>query len=211
MKQVLQCLKDGTTELAEVPAPNAGSGQLLIHTTASLVSSGTERMLVEFGKANWLDKARQQPDKVRMVLDKVRTDGLAVTVEAVRSKLDQPLAPGYCNVGRVAELGLGVEGFAVGDRVVSNGKHAELVCVPKNLCARIPDSVSDESAAFTVLAAIGLQGIRLAKPTLGECVAVTGLGLIGLWTVQMLRPQGCRVLRIDLDPGRLILARQFGA
>jgi len=211
MKQVLQCLKDGTTQLAEVPAPSAGSGHLLIHATASLVSAGTERMLVEFGKANWLDKARQQPDKVRMVLDKVRADGLVAAAEAVQSKLDQPLALGYCNVGRVAELGLGVEGFAVGDRVVSNGKHAEMVCVPKNLCARIPDSVSDESAAFTVLAAIGLQGIRLANPTLGECVVVTGLGLIGLLTVQMLRAQGCRVLGVDLDANRLSLARQFGA
>src|SRR5712671_2713030 len=211
MKQVLQCLKDGTTQLAEVPVPSAVPGQLLIHATASLMSSGTERMLVEFGKANWLDKAHQQPDKVRMVLDKVRTEGLGVTVEAVRSKLDQPLAPGYCNVGRVAELGIGVEGFTVGDRVVSNGKHAELVCVPKNLCARIPDSVSDESAAFAVLAAIGLEGIRLANPTLGECVVVTGLGLIGLLTVQMLRAQGCRVLGVDLDANRLSLARQFGA
>jgi predicted dehydrogenase/threonine dehydrogenase-like Zn-dependent dehydrogenase len=211
MKQVLQCLKDGTTQLADVPAPRAVAGQLLIRTTITLVSAGTERMLVEFGKGNWVDKARQQPDKVRMVLDKVRTDGLAVTVGAVRNKLDQPLAPGYCNVGRVAELGAGVEGFVVGDRVVSNGKHAELVCVPKNLCARIPDSVSDESAAFAVLAAIGLQGTRLANPTLGECVVVTGLGLIGLLTVQMLRAQGCRVLGIDLDPGRLSLARQFGA
>jgi predicted dehydrogenase/threonine dehydrogenase-like Zn-dependent dehydrogenase len=211
VKQILQDLREGTPQLAEVPAPSAGSGQLLIHTTASLVSAGTERMLVEFGKANWLDKARQQPDKVRMVLDRVRADGLVATVEAVQSKLDQPLAPGYCNVGRVAELGLGVEGFAVGDRVVSNGKHAEMVCVPKNLCARIPDSVSDESAAFAVLAAIGLQGIRLAKPTLGECVVVTGLGLIGLLTVQMLRAQGCRVLGVDLDANRLSLARQFGA
>src|SRR5439155_13739569 len=211
VKQILQDLREGIPQLAEVPAPSAGSGQLLIHTTASLVSSGTERMLVEFGKANWLDKARQQPDKVRMVLDKVRADGLVAAVEAVQSKLDQPLAPGYCNVGRVVELGLGVEGFAVGNRVVSNGRHAEMVCVPKNLCARIPDSVSDESAAFAVLAAIGLQGIRLANPTLGECVVVTGLGLIGLLTLQMLRAQGCRVLGVDLDPGRLILARQFGA
>src|ERR1700687_2905964 len=105
MKQVLQCLKDGTTQLAEVPAPTAGSGQLLIHTTASLVSAGTERMLVEFGKANWVDKARQQPDKVRMVLDKVRTDGVAATFDAVQSKLAQPLALGYCSVGRVAKVG----------------------------------------------------------------------------------------------------------
>jgi predicted dehydrogenase/threonine dehydrogenase-like Zn-dependent dehydrogenase len=211
MKQVLQCLKDGTTQLAEVPAPSVLSGQLLIRATASLVSAGTERMLVEFGKANWLDKARQQPDKVRMVMDKARTDGVAATFDAVQSKLDQPLALGYCNVGRVAKVGSGVEGFAVGDRVVSNGKHADLVCVPKNLCARIPDSVADEQAAFTVLAAIGLQGLRLANPTLGECVVVTGLGLIGLLTVRMLRTQGCRVLGVDFDPQRLALARQFGA
>ena len=176
-----------------------------------MVSAGTERMLVDFGKANWIDKARQQPDKVRMVLDKVRTDGLVTTIEAVQSKLDQPLALGYCNVGTVSEIGRGVEGFAIGDRVVSNGKHAEVVCVPKNLCAKIPDGVSDEAASFTVLAAIGLQGIRLVNPTMGECVVVTGLGLIGLVTVQMLRAQGCRVLGIDYDPARLALARQFGA
>jgi predicted dehydrogenase len=211
MKQLLQSLKDGTTELADVPAPRVAPGQLLIHTTNSLVSAGTERMMVEFGQANWLDKARQQPDKVRMVLDKARTDGLAATFEAVQSKLDQPLAPGYCNVGRVAEAGPGVAGFAVGDRVASNGRHAEIVSVPVHLCARIPDSVSDEQAAFTVLAAIGLQGIRLAAPTLGECVVVTGLGLIGLLTVQMLKAQGCRVLGIDFDAARLALARQFGA
>jgi predicted dehydrogenase/threonine dehydrogenase-like Zn-dependent dehydrogenase len=211
VKQIFQDLRDGTTQLADVPAPNAVPGQLLIHATASLVSAGTERMLVEFGKASWLDKARQQPDKVRMVLDKVRTDGVAATFDAVQSKLGQPLALGYCNVGRVAKVGAGVEGFTVGDRVVSNGNHAEVVCVPKNLCARIPDDVSDDSATFAVLAAIGLQGIRLANPTLGECVVVTGLGVIGLLTVQMLRAQGCRVLGVDLDANRLSLARQFGA
>ena len=116
LKQVLQSLKTGATEVAELPSPCAAAGQLLIYTTRTLVSAGTERMLVEFGKANWLDKARQQPDKVRMVLEKVRTDGLAATLEAVQSKLDQPLALGYCNVGVVAEIGRGVEGFAVGDR-----------------------------------------------------------------------------------------------
>jgi len=211
MKQLLQNLSTGATEVAELPAPVAGQGQLLIRTTRTLVSAGTERMLVEFGKANLLDKARQQPDKVRMVLEKVRTDGLLPTIDAVRSKLDQPLALGYCNAGVVADFGGGVAGFALGDRVVSNGKHAELVCVPKNLCARIPDAVPDDHAAFTVLAAIGLQGIRLVAPTLGECVVVTGLGLIGLLVVQLLRAQGCRVLGIDMDPTRLALARQFGA
>jgi predicted dehydrogenase/threonine dehydrogenase-like Zn-dependent dehydrogenase len=211
MKQLLQSLKDGSTQLANVPSPGVTDGQLLVRTHSTLVSAGTERMLVEFGKANWLDKARQQPDKVRMVIDKVRTDGLAVTIEAVRSKLDQPLALGYCNVGVVVAVGAGVEGFAVGDRVSCNGKHAEVVSVPKHLCARIPQGVSDEDAAFTVLASIGLQGIRLANPTLGECVVVTGLGLIGLLTVQMLRAQGCRVLGIDFDAQRLATARKFGA
>ena len=211
MKQVLQSLSDGSTNIADVPAPRAGVGQLLIHSSASLISAGTERMLVDFGKANWVDKARQQPDKARMVLEKAQTDGIAATVDAVLSKLDQPLAPGYCNVGRIAEIGVGVEGFSVGDRVVSNGKHAEVVVIPKHLCAKVPDAVSDEAAAFTVLGAIGLQGVRLANPTLGECVVVTGLGLIGLMCVQLLRAQGCRVLGIDFDPARLELARGFGA
>lgn len=209
MKQLLQSLKDGSTEVAEVPAPNLRRGHVLVRTSKSLVSAGTERMLVDFGKANVLQKARSQPDKVRMVLEKVKTDGLLATVDAVRSKLDQPLALGYCNVGRVIESG--VDGLEPGDRVVSNGKHAEIVCVPKNLCAKVPDGVGDEAASFTVLAAIGLQGIRLAAPTLGECVVVTGLGLIGLLTVQMLRAQGCRVLGIDVDPVRTELARRFGA
>lgn len=211
MKQVLQSLKDGQTDVAEVPVPALRPGQLLIHTTRSLVSAGTERMLVEFGRGNLVAKARQQPDKVREVFDKMKTDGVSATLDAVRSKLDQPIPLGYCNVGRVAETGAGVDGVEAGDRVVSSGHHAEVVAVPKNLCAKIPDRVTDEAASFTVLSAIGLQGIRLAKPTLGECVVVTGLGLIGLVTVQMLRAQGCRVLGIDRDPARLELARRFGA
>ncbi|MDP2012799.1 MAG: zinc-binding alcohol dehydrogenase, partial [Actinomycetota bacterium] len=211
MKQILQSLKDGTTSLTDVPAPRASRGAVLVHTTTTLVSAGTERMLVEFGKAGWLSKARQQPDKVKMVLEKARTDGIAATLDAVRSKLDQPLELGYCNVGRVAGVGAGVDGFVVGDRVISNGKHAEVVVVPRNLCAHVPDGVNDEDAAFTVVAAIGLQGIRLANPTIGECVVVTGLGLIGLLTVQLLRAQGCRVLGIDFDPARLEMARRFGA
>ena len=211
MKQVLQNLKNGSTEVAEVPAPRAARGQLLIRTTRTLVSAGTERMMVDFGKASLIDKARQQPDKVRMVLDKISTDGLMPTIAAVRNKLDQPLAMGYCNVGEVVEVGAGVTGYAVGDRVASNGKHAELVAVPVNLCAKVPDAVPDEAAAFTVLGSIALQGIRLAQPTLGETVVVTGLGLIGLVTVQLLRAQGCRVLGLDFDADKLALARRFGA
>ncbi|VUZ84786.1 alcohol dehydrogenase, partial [Candidatus Methylomirabilis lanthanidiphila] len=211
MKQILQNLRTGVTELAEVPCPRAGSGQLLIRTTRSLISAGTERMLVEFGKANLIEKARRQPDKVRMVLDKVRTDGLLQTIEAVRRKLDQPLPLGYCNVGVVLEVGEGLTQFQVGDRVASNGKHAEVVCVPGNLCAKIPDGVGDEAAAFTVIGAIALQGIRLAQPALGETCVVTGLGLIGLVAVQLLIAHGCRVLGVDRDPARLELARRCGA
>src|SRR4030095_2360828 len=187
MKQILQNLRTGATEVAEVPAPCASAGQLLIRTTHTLLSAGTERMLVEFGRANLLDKARQQPDNVRQVLDKVRTDGLLTTLNAVQNKLDQPMPLGYSNVGVVADVGRGVDGFAVGNRVVSNGRHAEFVCVPKNLCAHIPDTVPDEHAVFTVLAAVGLQGLRLVNPTLGECVVGTGLALIGLLVVEVLR------------------------
>lgn len=209
MKQVLQNISNGVTSLVDVPCPQVNSGHVLISTSKSLVSAGTERMLIDFGKANFIDKARQQPDKVKMVLGKIKTDGLMPTVDAVRSKLDQPLPLGYCNVGTV--LDGGSTNFEVGARVVSNGNHAEVVRVPKNLCAKVPDNVDDESAAFTVLGAIGLQGVRLINPTLGECVVVTGLGLIGLITVQLLRANGCRVLGIDFDSSKCELARQLGA
>lgn len=211
MLQILQSLKTGKVELAEVPAPAAAPGCVLIRTSVSLISAGTERMLIDFGRANWIDKARQQPDKVRQVIDKVRTDGLLPTIEAVRNKLDQPLPLGYCNVGEVLAVGAGVTGFAVGDRVASNGKHAEVVSVPALLCARIPDKVTDEAAAFTVVGAIALQGIRLARPTLGEAFVVVGLGLIGLLTVQLLVAHGCRVMGVDLDPAKLDKARALGA
>jgi predicted dehydrogenase/threonine dehydrogenase-like Zn-dependent dehydrogenase len=211
LKQLLQSLKNGTIEVASVPCPGVQRGQLLINNSRTLISAGTERMLMDFGKANFIDKARQQPDKMRMVLDKIKTDGLMPTIETVLNKLDQPIPLGYCNVGSVTEVGSGVSGFSIGDRVVSNGKHAEMVSVPMNLCAKIPDGVSDDEAAFTVLGAIALQGIRLAQPTLGEAVVVTGLGLIGLMTVQLLHAHGCRVLGLDFDQKKLGLARQFGA
>jgi predicted dehydrogenase len=211
MKIVLQNLKTGETELAESPCPQVRAGHLLIRTRASLVSAGTERMLLEFSQANLFEKARLQPDKVRQVWSKVRTDGLLPTLEAVRTKLDQPLPLGYCNAGVVLEVGAGVDGFASGDRVVSNGYHAEVVGVPKNLCVPIPSSISDEAAVFTVAGAIALQGIRLLQPTLGESIAVIGLGLIGLMTVQLLCAHGCCVLGVDFVPDRLRLAHAFGA
>ncbi|HEX8694181.1 MAG TPA: bi-domain-containing oxidoreductase [Longimicrobium sp.] len=211
MRQLLQQLNTGETRLAEVPVPRAGAASLVVETRATVVSAGTERMLVEFGRANLLQKARRQPEKVRQVLDKVRTDGLAPTLEAVRAKLDAPIPLGYCHAGVVVEAGPRAGGFRAGDRVVTNGPHAEYVRVPHTLAARIPDGVGWEAAAFTPLAAIGLQGVRLAAPTLGETVVVYGLGLIGLLTVQLLRANGCRVIGIDRDPARLALAERFGA
>ncbi|EOZ93856.1 putative zinc-binding dehydrogenase [Indibacter alkaliphilus LW1] len=210
MKQIIQDLKNGDTILEEVPAPLVKAGQVLIQTTRSLVSLGTERMLVEFGKANFLEKARQQPDKVKEVINKVKTDGLQPTINAVFNKLGQPLPLGYCNVGKVIAVGKGVAEFSVGDRVASNGHHAEYVSVPKNLVAKIPDNVSDEEAAFTVIGAIGLQGIRLANPTFGESVVVVGLGLIGLITAQLLKANGCQVIGFDFDPSKVALAQSLG-
>jgi predicted dehydrogenase/threonine dehydrogenase-like Zn-dependent dehydrogenase len=211
MKQLLQDLSNGKVKIQEVPCPQAIAGHLLVRTAVSLVSAGTERMLLEFGKATLLGKARQQPDRVREAWDKVKTDGLLPTIEAVRAKLEQPISLGYCNAGEVLEVGAGVDGFAPGDRVVSNGAHAEAVMVSANLCAKIPRAVSNEDAAFTVLGAIALQGIRLAAPTLGENFVVIGLGLVGQLACQLLRAQGCRVLGIDPDPQRSQLASRLGA
>jgi len=188
-----------------------GRSNVLIQTRTSLISAGTERMLVEFGKASLLAKAKAQPDKVKQVLDKIKTDGLMPTLEAVFNRLGEPLPLGYCNAGVVLDVGPGVAEFKKGDRVISNGSHAEIVCVPKTLCAKIPDSVDDEQAAFTVLSSIGLQGVRLLGPTLGEKFVVYGLGLIGLVCVQLLRACGCEVLGVDINADRLSLAEQFGA
>ncbi|GAK57147.1 oxidoreductase domain protein [Candidatus Vecturithrix granuli] len=213
MKQILQNLKTGRTELVEIPAPQAKPGHLLIKTTHTLISAGTERMLVEFSRGNYLQKAKQQPEKVRQVLEKIKTDGLLPTIDAVRAKLDQPLALGYCHVGTVLECQASnfQERLLKGERVISNGPHAEVVCVPRNLCVRIPNHVSEEDASFTVVSAIGLQGIRLANPSVGETFVVIGLGLIGLLTVQMLHAAGCQVLGVDIDPAKGLLAQKFGA
>ncbi len=210
MKQIIQSFKTGETILEEVPAPIAKRGCVLIKTTRSLVSVGTERMLVEFGKANMLQKAMQQPDRVKQVLGKVKTDGLKPTLDAVFNKLGQPLPLGYCNVGRVVAVGEGVNDYSIGDRVASNGPHAEYVSVPKNLCAHIPDNVTDEEAAFTVIGSIGLQGIRLCNPQLGETIVVVGLGLIGLITAELLVANGCTVIGIDLDPNKIEIAAKKG-
>ena len=210
MKQILQNLGSGETLLAEVPCPRRSSGSLLAQTSRTLVSLGTEKMLIDFGKGGWIAKAKSQPDKVKQVLQKIKTDGLWTTLDAVKAKLGTPIPLGYCHVGTVVEADADSQ-FAIGDRIVSNGPHAEMVSVPENLSAKIPDSVTDEQAAFTVVSAIALQGIRLMEPTLGERIVVSGLGLIGLLAVQILKAHGCQVLGIDFDPKKLELARQFGA
>lgn len=236
MLQLLQHLGDGRTILAEVPAPSPRRGALLIRSTRSLISAGTERMLVDFGKAGWIGKARQQPEKVRAVFDKVRASGLLETVRAVRAKLGQPIALGYCQVGTVIAVGddgsrfsgpgsreeaggstnqepitSNQERFTPGDRVVSNGPHAEVVSIAHDLCAKIPQEISDEAASFTPLCAIALQGINLLAPAPGDRVVVTGLGLIGQLAVRILLACGCEVLGLDPSPERRALAEKSGA
>jgi predicted dehydrogenase/threonine dehydrogenase-like Zn-dependent dehydrogenase len=210
MKQIIQNLSSGDTILVDIPAPLVKPGQVLIQTTRSLVSLGTERMLVEFGKSNLFQKAKLQPDKVKEVINKIKTDGLKPTINAVFNKLGQPIPLGYCNVGKVIAVGKGVQEFSIGDRVSSNGPHAEFVCVYSNLVVKIPDNVTDDEATFTVIGSIGLQGIRLVNPTFGETVVVVGLGLIGLITAQLLKANGCHVIGFDFDTKKVNIAKSFG-
>ncbi len=211
MKQLVQSLKNEGTILIESDIPKVSSGKILIKTISSLVSTGTEKMLVDFGAANYLDKARQQPDKVKQVIQKIKTDGLGPTIEAVQNKLDMPIPLGYCNVGTVCEVGKGVKGYSTGDIVVSNGGHSEYILVSENLCAKLPNGVSTDDAVFTVLSSIALQGIRLSKPTMGEMFVVMGLGLVGQLTVQLLIANGCRVIAYDFNADRVKCAIESGA
>jgi predicted dehydrogenase len=210
MKQLFQNLQTGSTELVDCPYPQCKSKGLIIKTHASLISIGTERMLVEFSKSGIIEKARQQPEKVKQVLDKIKTDGMFTTMNAVKNKLDEPLPLGYCNAGTVVEVGNEVTEFSIGDRVISNSPHAEIVSVSKNLTSKIPDRITFEEAAFTVAGSIGLQGIRLLSPALGETIVVIGLGLIGQLTAQLAKANGCRVIAFDLDMVKVELAQQFG-
>ena len=209
MRQILQSFKTGETLLETVPVPRLEKGCVLIQTTHTLVSLGTERMLVEFGKASLLAKTRQQPEKVVQVLNKMKEEGILPTLEAVFNKLEEPIPLGYSNVGVVLEIGEGVTEFAIGDRVASNGPHAEVVSVPKNLVVKVPKNVSSEHATFTVIGSIALQSIRLMNPTLNETIVVYGLGLIGLITCQLLKANGCNVIGIDIDNQKLKLAEQW--
>ncbi len=215
MKQVLQHVRSGELEIVEVPEPTCRWGGLLVRNEASLISAGTERMVIEFAGKSLLGKARERPDLVRQVVDKVRKDGLGPTMATVKSRLDQPIALGYSCAGVVEQVGRGAEGFSVGDRVACAGmgyaSHADVVWVPKNLVTRVPDGVSIQDAAYVTVGAIALQGVRIAEARLGECIAVIGLGLLGQITVQILKANGCRVIGIDLDPEKVELAKRLGA
>ena len=215
MKQLLQNLKTGEGVVADVPAPVVQPGRVLVRAAASLVSAGTERAFVELGRKSLLGKAKERPDLVGKVLEKVKSDGLLSTLQSVREKLDESHALGYSAAGVVVEVGEGVTEFRAGDRVACAGTgyaaHAELLSVPKNLCARLPDNVDFESGAFATVGAIALQGVRLAEPTLGESVVVIGLGLIGQLAAQLLKANGCRVFGVDLDESKVELARRLGA
>ena len=214
MKQLLQNIKNGRTTIEDVPVPTPRDGMALVKTAASLVSAGTERMVVEFAEKSLVGKARSRPDLVKQILDKARREGLIPTMQAAFNRLDQPMALGYSSAGTIIALGRNMQGFKVGQRVACAGGgyavHAEYNVVPRNLLTLLPKNVDFESAAFTTLGAIALHGFRLAEPQLSENVAVIGLGLLGLLTIQLAFAAGCNVLGIDLDPKRIKLASSLG-
>lgn len=214
MKQMFQSVRTGESTVVEVPVPAVQPGQVLVRNSASLVSAGTERMVIEFAEKNMLAKAKARPDLVRQVLDKARREGVLNTFEAVRGRLDQPMSLGYSSSGTVIAVGKGISDIKVGDRVACSGmnyaSHAEVVSVPRMLVTPIPGTAGFEEAAFTTVGAIALHGIRLAEVKLGETVAVIGLGLIGQLTVQMLKAAGCVVLGMDPDADRCRLANELG-
>ncbi|HWS24005.1 MAG TPA: bi-domain-containing oxidoreductase [Anaerolineales bacterium] len=214
MKQVTQNMRDGKTSVQDVPIPTPTRGQALVRVEASLVSAGTERMLVEFGEKSLFGKARSRPDLVRQVLDKVKREGVVPTLEATFNRLNAPMALGYSSAGVIVELGPGMESFHVGQRVACAGggyaSHAEYNIIPQNLLAPIPQNVSTESAAFTTLGAISLHGFRLTESQINDNVAVIGLGLLGLLTSQIAQAAGCRVFGIDTQSDRVELAKSFG-
>ncbi|PWJ59931.1 putative dehydrogenase [Dyadobacter jejuensis] len=210
MKQLVQNVRSGHTQLLEVPVPVVGPGEVLISGTLSLVSLGTEGRLVSFSKSGLLGKALLESARIPPLLAKLKTDGFRATLRAVNTKLDTPVPLGYNHVGRVIGLGTDIHDLQLGDRVVSNGPHAEIVCVARNLVCPIPDAVTDRQAAFAVMGAVGLAGIRLLSPTLGETIVVVGLGLVGLLTAELLRINGCRVVGVDLEPSRIRQAQNRG-
>lgn len=214
MKSIVQNYGKGELAVTEVPIPALQPGGILVRNTVSLISAGTEKLMVDLAQKSLAGKAKDRPDLVRKVLDKVRKDGLLATIETVRSRLDAPIPLGYSCAGTVVAVGSEAGTFQVGDTVACAGagyaNHAEMVFVPKHLAVKVPAGVSAEQACFTTVGAIALQGLRLARPELGETVAVIGLGLVGLLAAQLARAAGCRVIGMDLSPERCRLARDLG-
>ncbi len=214
MKQLLQNMKTGRTTIEEIPVPTPHTGQALVKVATSLVSAGTERMVVEFAEKSLVGKARSRPDLIRQVVDKMKREGVLPTVQATFNRLDQPMALGYSSAGTIILLGDGMESFKIGQRVACAGGgyavHAEYNVIPRNLLTLLPDSVDFESAAFTTLGAIALHGFRLAEPQIGDTVAVIGMGLLGLLAGQVAVAAGCRVFGIDINPERVALATSLG-
>ena len=214
MKQLLQDMRAAKPQLVEVPLPHPSEGQLLIRTAASLLSAGTERSLVEFAGKSLLGKARSRPDLLQQAIQKARRDGWRATLDVSLNRLAEPMPLGYSSAGEIVELGQGVHEVKVGQRVACAGGgyavHAEYALVPKNLVARLPDSVDDQSAAFSTLGAIALHGFRLADVQLGARVAVIGLGLLGQLAASIASAAGCQVFAIDLDAKRVSLAKKRG-
>ncbi|MFN8557636.1 MAG: zinc-binding alcohol dehydrogenase [Dehalococcoidia bacterium] len=214
MKQILLRYRNGEIALRDVPPPQLLKGGVLVATAASLISLGTEGQKVRQAGQSLLGKARERPDQVRQVLENVQKQGLAATVQKVRAKLEDPTPLGYSAAGTVIAVGAGVEDLAIGDRVACAGAtacHAEVIFVPRNLCARAPDGVPFEAAACATVGAIAVHGVRQVAPRLGEWVAVIGLGLVGQFAVQTLRANGCRVVAVDPDPAKVRLAASQGA
>ena len=214
MKQIVQNARTGVLECLEVPAPRPDRGQVLVRNAFSVVSPGTERMAIDFARMSLVAKARSRPDLVGQVIRKLRQEGPLPTYRTVSNRLDAPQPLGYASAGVVEALGEEVTSLRVGDRVACAGagyaNHAEIVVVPENLTAFVPEGMALDKAAFATLGAIAMQGLRVGEPALGEVVAVIGLGLIGQLAVQLLLANGCRVYGIDLDPRRLEQAQALG-
>jgi len=214
MKQVLQD-RSGVTVVRDVPAPPCPPGSVLVRNAYSVISSGTERARVELSQKSLVGKARDRPDLVREVIARARREGVRATYEAVRRKLDEETPVGYSSSGVVLEVGEAVAGFNAGDRVACAGgghaNHAEIVSVPANLCAAVPDEVRLEDAALTTLGAIALHGVRLAEVQVGERVGVIGCGLVGQIACRLLRAAGAEVFAIDLDGTKVEEAVNGGA
>ena len=215
MKQLIQSFKTGELGLFDVPAPVCQKNGALVETTVSLVSAGTEKMLVDFAKKSILAKAKDRPDLVKQTIDKMKKEGVKNTLEKVFTKLDSPIPLGYSLAGKVIEVGKNLSGINIGDRVACGGagyaNHSEINYVPKNLMVKIPDGVDDIDASFVTVGAIALQGVRQTEPKLGERVAVMGLGLLGQLAVQLLKANGCKVIGSDIDPDKMKLAKKLGA